>query len=104
MIQYLATGGHISIKAPDVFSDVSDASFTSTLLMGLDVGMFFLTFAALFEPSWGGLMDNHILTQLHLLLPELDMEGEGPPFAWGLPGHGLHFPSLRLRFAKSNSL
>lgn len=53
MIQYLATGGHISIKALDVFSDVSNAPFTSTLLMGLDGGLFFMTSAALFEPSWG---------------------------------------------------
>jgi len=48
MIQYLATGGHISIKAPDVFGDTSDACVTSTLLTLLDVGMIFLMFAALF--------------------------------------------------------
>lgn len=48
MIQYLATGGHISIKAPDIFSDVSGLSFTSTLLTELDMGMFFLTSAVLF--------------------------------------------------------
>lgn len=48
MIQYLATGGHISIKAPDVSDDVSDASSTATLLTGLDVGLVFLTSAALF--------------------------------------------------------
>lgn len=54
MIQYLATGGHISIKAPDVFGDVADASFALTLLTGLDMGMIFLTSAAFFGPSWGG--------------------------------------------------
>lgn len=41
MIQYLATGGHISIKAPDVFGDMSYASLTSTLLTVLDAGWFF---------------------------------------------------------------
>lgn len=48
MTQYLATGGHISIKAPDISDDVSDASFTSTPLTGLGTGLVFLTSAALF--------------------------------------------------------